>query len=227
MQTSSGVTDMAEELKEREAFELQAAMRGLDISMFTPPSEKEYRNPDTQSEWQGWKARAQAASQGGEAVEVVGAAILGGIFHGGSGPELGDIDVELNTDVLERIQAAVVTTSDDVRVELMIVAQHRRILAASVGSSEPVAMKAHGAWDGLDGLANLPDGTKLYTRPADQVAEPDAELVNLLQRASLVMGEAAIRIRHGDDKSCEAKALVEQLASGMQVISAKLADLLP
>ena len=63
---------MAEELKERESFELQAAMRGLDISMFTPPSEKEYRNPDTQSEWQGWKARAQLPSQGGEAVEVVG-----------------------------------------------------------------------------------------------------------------------------------------------------------
>lgn len=39
-----------------------------------------------------------------ESVEVIGAVILGGLFHGGSGPELGDIDIELNTDVLERIQ---------------------------------------------------------------------------------------------------------------------------
>lgn len=36
---------------------------------------------------------------------------------------------------------------------------------------KPVAMKTHGAWDGLDDLADLPDGTKLYTHPVDQVAE--------------------------------------------------------
>ena len=30
------------------------------------------------------------------------------------------------------------------------------------------------------GAQELPDGTKLYTHPADQVAEPDAELVELL-----------------------------------------------
>lgn len=50
---------------EREQFELSSAMRGLDISMFTPPSEKEYRNPDTQSEWNGWQARAQLAAPAG------------------------------------------------------------------------------------------------------------------------------------------------------------------
>jgi hypothetical protein len=64
----------------------------------------------------------------GEEVEVVGAAILGGLFHGGSGPELGDIDLELNPDVLERIQAELVNSSDDVMISLMTVPQHQRIV---------------------------------------------------------------------------------------------------
>jgi hypothetical protein len=159
-----------------------------------------------------WNARAQLPSQGGEAVEVVAY---------GDKQQLNALKSECSA------SCAVWNSPGRNREPLMTVAQHQCILAASVGSAEPVAMKTHGAWDGLDDLANLPDGTKLYTHPADQVAEPDAELVNLLQRASLVMGEAAIRIRHGDDQSCEAKALVEQLASGMQVISAKLATIRP
>ena len=64
----------------------------------------------------------------GEEVEVVGVAILGGLFYGGSGPELGDIDLELNPDVLERIQAELVNSSDDVMISLMTVTQHQRIV---------------------------------------------------------------------------------------------------
>ena len=77
------------------------------------------------------KARsAPAEPVSREAVEVVGAVALGGIFHGGSGPELGDIDLELNLDVLERIQQEVVTSSDDVMLPLMTVDQHNRIVEA-------------------------------------------------------------------------------------------------
>ena len=43
---------------EREQFELYAAMKKLDIGMFTPPSLKEYRDPQTQSDWEAWQARA-------------------------------------------------------------------------------------------------------------------------------------------------------------------------
>lgn len=50
--------------------------------------------------------------------ESVGVLILGGIFHGGSGPEFGDIDIEPSMRVLERIQMELVTSSDDVHLEL-------------------------------------------------------------------------------------------------------------
>ena len=43
---------------EREQFELYAAMKKLDIGMFSPPSLKEYRDPQTQSDWEAWQARA-------------------------------------------------------------------------------------------------------------------------------------------------------------------------
>ena len=82
-----------------------------------------------------WNTRAQlAAIQGGMGEEplVVATAILGGLFHGGSGPELGDIDVEVCTPHLEKIQCETVDSSDDVFMPLMTVAQHQRILAASV-----------------------------------------------------------------------------------------------
>lgn len=71
--------------------------------------------------------------------------------------------------------------------ELMTVAQHQRIMAAAVVSADPVAMKTHGAWDGLDDLADMPDGTKLYTHPAD----PDA--VPVLHRAHDVIAWMACR----------------------------------
>ena len=73
-----------------------------------------------------------AAIQGGMGDEplVVATAILGGLFHGGSGPELGDIDVEVCTPHLEKIQCETVDSSDDVFMPLMTVAQHQRIVAS-------------------------------------------------------------------------------------------------
>ena len=47
----------------------------------------------------------------------------------GSGPELGDIDAEVCTPHLEKIQCETVDSSDDVFMPLMTVAQHQRIVA--------------------------------------------------------------------------------------------------
>lgn len=75
--------------------------------------------------------RYQAPAQGErEAPIVVATAILGGIFHGGSGPELGEIDIEVCTSALEKIQCETVNSSDDAFLPLMTVAQHERIVAA-------------------------------------------------------------------------------------------------
>jgi hypothetical protein len=65
-----------------------------------------------------------------EAPTVVATAILGGLFHGGSGPELGEIDIEVCTSALEKIQCETVNSSDDAFLPLMTVAQHERIVAA-------------------------------------------------------------------------------------------------
>lgn len=75
-----------------------------------------------------------AAIQGGMGEEplVVATAILGGLFHGGSGPELGEIDIDVSMPALEALQCETVDSSDDVFMPLMTVAQHQRILAASV-----------------------------------------------------------------------------------------------
>ena len=86
-----------------------------------------------------WNTRAQLPSQGGEAVEVVAHLVLGGLFHGGSGPELGDIDYQIEIGVAERLQLENVKTSEDVQLELMTVAQHRRILAAITHPANQVA----------------------------------------------------------------------------------------
>lgn len=103
-----------------------------------------------------WNTRAQLPSQGGEAVEVVGVVCVSRFKNN---PAMENVEFHQSADIPPG------------QHDLMTVAQHQRILAASVGSAEPVAMKTHGAWDGLDDLANLPDGTKLYTHPADQVAK--------------------------------------------------------
>jgi len=65
-----------------------------------------------------------------EAPVVVATAILGGIYHGGSGPELGEIDIEVCMPALEALQCETVNSSDDVFLPLMSVAQHERIVAA-------------------------------------------------------------------------------------------------
>lgn len=65
-----------------------------------------------------------------EAPVVVATAILGGLYHGGSGPELGEIDIEVCMPALEALQCETVNSSDDVFLPLMSVAQHERIVAA-------------------------------------------------------------------------------------------------
>ena len=65
-----------------------------------------------------------------EAPVVVATAILGGIYQGGSGPELGEIDIEVCMPALEALQCEMVNSYDDVFLPLMPVAQHERIVAA-------------------------------------------------------------------------------------------------
>ena len=75
----------------------------------------------------GWSGPAQDER---EAPVVVATAILGGIYHGGSGPELGEIDIEVCMPALEALQCETVNSSDDVLLPLMPVVQHERIVAA-------------------------------------------------------------------------------------------------
>lgn len=68
-----------------------------------------------------------------ESPVVVATAILGGLFHGGSGPELGEIEIDITGPqmaALEAIQCEMVDSSDSVFLPLMTVAQHERIVAA-------------------------------------------------------------------------------------------------
>jgi len=50
---------------------------------------------------------------------------------------------------------------------------------AAIKAQEPVALKTHGAWDGLDDLGELPDGTALYAAP---VSEAKAQGVVMPER---------------------------------------------
>tara|TARA_R110000868_G_scaffold410284_1_gene697864 strand:- start:515 stop:964 length:450 start_codon:yes stop_codon:yes gene_type:complete len=124
--------------------------------------------------------------QGGAAVEVVAYIDDGGALY--------------TSKLLE-----IMSVESDGCEPLMTVAQHQRILAATVGNAEPVAMKTHGAWDGLDDLANLPDGTKLYTHPADQVADGVVVSRELLD-------QIAVELEHDNDRyflGRELRALLE------------------
>lgn len=119
--------------------------------------------PATEPEVEMWQAlRAQLPSQGGEAVEVVAwlspetvEAVIPGPGH--------------QILVLEGRQIE----------PLMTVAQHQRILDSSVGSADHVGvvftMEALAPGGGVKSHASLnrdlPAGTKLYTHPADQVAD--------------------------------------------------------
>jgi hypothetical protein len=122
-----------------------------------------------------------------EAPVVVATAILGGIYHGGSGPELGEIDIEVCMPALEALQCETVNSSDDVFLPLMSVAQHERIVAALTRPAQteqhPVAWqlklpdgrvaleKAFPSWaEGGDGYEIQP----LYSAPIAQTAPHDA-----------------------------------------------------
>ncbi|QIE88087.1 hypothetical protein [Pseudomonas nitroreducens] len=91
------------------------------------PSGLHYLN----GQWKGWQARAalaaQRAADGIEAPTVVGALILGGAV---SSTELGDNDITLDSQVVERLQRELVKDSEDIAVELMLVGQHYRVLQA-------------------------------------------------------------------------------------------------
>ncbi|MDF3863510.1 hypothetical protein P3W53_03490 [Pseudomonas denitrificans (nom. rej.)] len=91
------------------------------------PSGLHYLN----GQWKGWQARAalavQRAAVGIEAPTAVGALILGGAV---SSTELGDNDITLDSQVIERLQRELVKDSEDIAVELMLVGQHYRILQA-------------------------------------------------------------------------------------------------
>ncbi|HGO9799608.1 TPA: hypothetical protein ACLEB8_004796 [Pseudomonas aeruginosa] len=54
--------------------------------------------------------------------QVVGTLLLGGV----DGAELGDIDCQIDSKVVEAIQAELVTTAEDVQVEVMLVQEHNR-----------------------------------------------------------------------------------------------------
>jgi len=147
-------------------------------------------------------ASTQLPSQGGEAVEVV------------AWRHWGD-KTRLLCD-LGKQRAIPGTIADEFTVPLMTVAQHQRILAAGVGIAEPVAMKTHGAWDGLDDLKDLPDGTKLYTHPADQVAEGVVVPIKLLK-----IIEQSWRIPNGCPKSVS-EEVGEIIGNGLAELRALL-----
>lgn len=65
-----------------------------------------------------------------EAPEVVGCLMLGGIEHWSDGPEYGDIDIAPCAEGIRNAQVRLVTSGDDVHLDLMTVAQHERIVAS-------------------------------------------------------------------------------------------------
>lgn len=133
-------------------------------------------------------ARAQPHSQGGEAVEVVAYIDDGGALY--------------TSKLLE-----IMSVESDGCEPLMTVAQHRRILAASVGSGDPVAYAAFADNGNIRmwcrsaiGMCELFDahGNKavpLYTAPPS----PDAELVALLKDASQWFADRDIDINLARD----------------------------
>jgi len=109
---------MAEELKERKAFE--AHMRVGGHSNHDKHPDGSYVSSAMELWWQGWKARAQLPSQGGEAVEVVAYIDDGGALY--------------TSKLLE-----IMSVESDGCEPLMAVAQHQRILAAATHPADQVA----------------------------------------------------------------------------------------
>lgn len=121
-----------------------------------------------------WNTRAKLPNQGGEAVEVVAWSACAGSKR----------TFDFKCDAVAAInyfKSAFPNGKTDM-IELMTVAQHQRILAASVDSGEPTEyqqLSRYGYWDRIDKavfdlgmLGNCPEKFRaLYTHPADQVAE--------------------------------------------------------
>lgn len=106
-----------------------------------------------------------------EAPTSVGVLILGGAV---SSTELGDNDVTLDGQVVERIQRELVSDSEDVAVELMIVGQHYRILQA-LRADRDNARRTAEYWKAEHLAANA-----ALDAAQARVAELTAELRNLL-----------------------------------------------
>lgn len=133
--------------------------------------------------------RAILPSQGGEAVEVVAYIDDGGALY--------------TSKLLE-----IMSVESDGCEPLMTVAQHRRILAASVGSAEPVAYAAFADNGNIRmwcrsaiGMCELFDahGNKavpLYTHPADQVAD-DLTMVKVPRE---LLEQIAVELEHDNDR---------------------------
>lgn len=62
---------------------------------------------------------------------------------------------------------------------------------------EPVAMKTHGAWDGLELLDGLPDGACLYTAPPQQ-AEPVLQTCNCRWDGDVQVQQCTLHEAHVD-----------------------------
>lgn len=65
---------------------------------------------------------------------------------------------------------------------------------------QPVALKTHGAWDGLEDLDSLPDGTALYTRPpAAEADRLDAERYRFMRDPMISDSQHKAILRAVDD----------------------------
>lgn len=147
-----------------------------------------------------WNTRAQLPSLEGEAVEVVGYGFKhvdkGWLFSGKSYHEVNPC--------LEGFG-------------LMTVAQHQRILAASVGSADHVGvvftMEALVPGGGVKSHASLnrdlPAGTKLYTHPADKVAD-DLTMVKVSRE---LLDQIAVELEHDNDRYLLGRELRALLAN--------------
>lgn len=89
----------------------------------------------------------------------------------------------------------------------------RNIPAELAGEVEPVAVKEHGAWGGLECLNDLPDGTMLYTSPpASAIRDALAEVRGLLIVERMDDGRIG-GIRHGSDALPEIVAILDAALS--------------
>lgn len=139
-------------------------------------------------------ARAQLPSQGGEAVEVVAH-----MYQHDETGVVGFVDQQQVEWGFEKINPRLHLCG-----ELMTVAQHQRILAASAGSADHVGvvftMEALAPGGGVKSHASLnrdlPAGTKLYTHPADQVADD----LTMVKASRELLEQIAVELEHDNDR---------------------------